>query len=179
MKKLLFIFAFITTTVFAQDAEMFNYINLYRKHNGKKEVKLSETLTTISVEQNKKIISEDSLSHSHKASEIAVMGENLPSTMAIKTEFYLFVESLGLKYVDPKTDEEAITSTKLYCLFLFDKSPKHKDILLGDYTNIGFDIVINNIKFKPNEMVVNGQVVKFNKIKSHYMVDFYCVANFN
>jgi len=179
MKNLLLIFVLVTTSVFGQDVEMFNFINLYRKQNGKKELKLSESLSTISVEQNKKIVADDTLSHSHKTSEIAVMGKNLPSTMETKTNFFMFVESLGITYKEPRTDEEAVKYTKLYCLFLFNESPKHKDILLGDYTNIGFDLIIENVKFKSNEVVVNGQVVKFNKIKSHYTVDFYFVTNFN
>ena len=165
--------------IFGQDTEMFNFINLYRKHNGKKELKLSTDLSKISVEQNNKIITEDSLSHSHKTSEIAVMGKNLPSTVESKLDFYLFIESLGIKYVEPKTEEEAIKNAKLYCLFLFDKSPKHKNILLGDYTNVGFDIVIKDVIYKSNKIVVNGVETEFKKIKSHYLVKFYCVANFN
>ena len=180
MKTTLTIFyLFISFLTFAQDKEMLEYVNLYRKTNKKTELKLSNSLTNISVEQNKKIIIDDSLSHSHKSSEIVVMGKNLPSTVETKMEFYIFVESMGIKYMEPKTDAEAIKYTKLYCLFLFDKSPNHKNILLGDYTNVGLDIVIENVKYKSNEVVVNGQVVKFNKIKSHYTVDFYCVVNFN
>ena len=180
MKKLLIFIALLSNTLFAQDTEMFNYINIYRKHCGKKPFVISKDLTKTAIEQNKIIITEDSLSHSHKASEIAVMGEHLPSTVDTKLDFIVFVESfMGMTYEEPKTEDNVVKYVKLYCLYLFDKSPKHKSILLGDFTNIGFDIVINNIKFKSNEVVVNGQVVKFKNIKSHYLVDFYCVADFN
>lgn len=180
MKKLLIFIALLSNTLFAQDIEMFNYINIYRKHYGKKSLVISKDLTNISIEQNKIIITEDSLSHSHKASEIAVMGEHLPSTNQITLEFSNFVESvMGMKYEEPKTEENVIKYVKLYSLFLFNKSPKHKSILLGDYVNVGFDIIMNNIKFKSNEFILNGQVVKFKNVKSHYLVDFYCVADFN
>lgn len=180
MKKLVIFIALLSNTLFAQDTEMFNYINIYRKKCGEKSLVISKDLTKIAIEQNKIIITEDSLSHSHKASEIAVMGKHLPSTVDTKLDFIVFVESfMDMTYEEPKTEDNAVKYVKLYCIYLFDKSPKHKSILLGDYTNIGFDIVINNVKFKSNEFVVNGQVVKFKNIKSHYLVDFYCVADFN
>jgi hypothetical protein len=180
MKKLLIFIVILSNTLFAQDIEMFNYINIYRKHFGKKSLVISKDLTNISIEQNKIIITEDSLSHSHIASEIAVIGEHLPSTNQITLEFSNFVESvMGMKYEEPKTEENVIKYVKLYSLYLFDKSPNHKSILLGNHTNIGFDIVIDNVKQKSNEVVLNGKVVKFKNIKSNYLVDFYCVADFN
>lgn len=180
MKTILVIFYILSVTrLFGQDIEMLDYINHYRKHNGKTELKLSKELSSISVEQNKKIMTEDSLSHSHKSSEIVTMGKNLPSTDESKNAFMSFVKSIGLKYVEPTTNDEAIKYFKLYCLFLFDKSPKHKEILLGNYANVGLDFVVNNISYKSNEIVVNGKTVKFNKIKSHYIGKFYCVVNFN
>ena len=148
MKKLLLIFVLISSSVFGQDNEMLDFINLYRKHNGKKELKLSESLTSISFEQNKKIISEDSLSHSHKSSEIAVMGKNLPSTMETKTDFFMFVESLGITYKEPKNDEEAVKYTKLYCLFFV-----HTFLTFTNLIVTIFNLIINKkmnflIKFK-------------------------------
>ncbi len=180
MKKLLIIIGLLSNSLFAQDIEMLKYISIYRKHFNKKSLVFSKDLSKISIEQTQKIIADDSLSHSHKASEIAVMGKNLPSTADSKLNFMIFVEKImGIKYEEPKTDEDAIKHVKLYCLYLFDKSPEHKNILLGDYTNVGFEIITNNIKYKSNEFIVNGQVVKFKNIKSHYVVEFYFVANFN
>ncbi len=171
---------FITQSVFCQDIEMLGFINKYRKQSGKKELSLSKDLTVISVEQTKKIIKDDSLSHSHKTSEIATMGKNLPSTVDSKLDFCVFVESvMGIKYEEPKTDEDVIKIVKLYCLYMFDKSPKHKSILLGDYKNVGFEIITNNIKYKSNDVTINGKVVTFKNIKNHYLVDFYCVVNFD
>lgn len=171
-------FLLIVANLFAQDAEMVNYVNLYRKHFKKSELKLSDKLTEIALEQNRIIISNDSLSHSRKASEIATMGKNLPATDESKKEFSNFLKVLGVKYVEPKTNEEATKYIKLYCLFLFDKSPMHKSILLGDYEKFGLDIVINSVTYKSNETVLNGKVIKLNKIKSHYYAKFYCVIDF-
>jgi len=180
MKKLIIFIVLISNTLFGQDTEMFNYINIYRKHFGKKCLVISKDLTKIAIEQNKIIISDDSLSHSHKASEIAVMGESLPSSLNINLDFVIFVKSvMGITYEEPKTEDDVIKYVKLYSLYLFDKSPNHKKILLGDYTNIGFDIIIDNIKYKSNKVVVNGKTFEFKNIKSHYLVDFYCVADFN
>jgi hypothetical protein len=180
MKKLLIFIVLLSNTLFAQDIEMFNYINIYRKHFGKKSLVISKDLTNISIEQNKIIITEDSLSHSHIASEIAVMGEHLPSTNQTTLGFSIFVKSvMGIIYEEPKTEDDVVKYVKLYSLYLFDKSPNHKKILLGDYTNIGFDIIIDNIKYKSNKVVVNGKTFEFKNIKSHYLVDFYCVADFN
>lgn len=178
MKKITILFLFLSSLLIAQDAEMVKYVNIYRKHFKKNKLTLSDKLTKIAVDQNKIIIKTDSLSHSHKASEIATMGYNLPATIESKMDFFTFVKSLGVKYVEPKTEEEAITSFKLYCLFLFDNSPMHKSILLGDYKEFGLDIVINNIKYVSTEFIVNGQVISFNKIKNHFDGNFYCVIDF-
>jgi hypothetical protein len=181
MKVLLYIICFLSlSNVFGQDTEMLGYINQYRKQLGKTSLVLSSDLTKISVEQTNKIITDDSLSHSHKTSEIATLGEHLPSTVDSKLEFFVFVESvMGMEYEEPKTETEVVKYVKLYCLYMFDKSPKHKKILLGDYKNVGFETVIKNITFKSNEVVINGKTVTFKNIKSHYLVDFYCVINFD
>jgi hypothetical protein len=172
------IFLLFVTNLSAQDTEMVTYVNLYRKHFKKSELKLSDKLTEIAIEQNKIIMSNDSLSHSHKASEIATMGKNLPFTYESKQQFISFLKVLGIKYIEPKTNEEAKKYIKLYCLFLFDKSRKHKSILLGDYNKFGLDIVINSVSYKSTEMVVNGKIIKFDKIKNHYTAKFYCVVDF-
>lgn len=178
MKALIILILLSFNLVLAQDAEMVKFINLYRVKHGKNKLTVSEKLTKISVEQNEVIIADDSLSHSHKSDEIVVMGKNLPATDKVKSKFILFVKSLGLKYVEPKTEYEVITNVKLYCIYLFENSPEHKKILLGEHTNIGLDIVIRDIKFKSNEMILNGQSVSFKNIKSHYNVKFYCTVNF-
>lgn len=178
MKKIAILFLFLTSTIIAQDDEMINYVNLYRKHFKKNKLTLSDNLTKIAIEQNKIIISDDSLSHSHKASEIATMGENLPFTDETKQQFISFLKVLGIKYIEPKTNEEAKKYFKLYCLYLFDKSPKHKSILLGEYDKFGLDIVINSISYVSTETVINGKVIKLNKIKNHYHAEFFCIIDF-
>ena len=178
MKALIILILLPFNLVLAQDSAMVEFINLYRIKHGKNKLTVSEKLTKISVEQNEVIIADDSLSHSHKSSEIVVMGKHLPATEKSKAMFIAFVKSLGLEYIEPKTEAEVITNTKLYCIYLFDNSPEHKKILLDKHKNIGLNIVIRDINFKSNEMVLDGQVVKFKNIKSYYNVKFYCTVNF-
>lgn len=167
--KILFLLI-LSTSLFAQDAEMLEYLNQYRIFNGKDTLIWSNNLSKISAEQTKKIIKQDSLSHSHKETEIAVMGNSLP----IQSErFNSFLKNqFKIDHVD---SSESIKCCKLYIIYLFDSSAKHKQILLGDYKYIGFDLVIKDIEFKRETIKLGGKTISF---KPTCKVDFYSVMDF-
>ena len=180
MKNLIIaIFITISTSIFAQDTEMLGFINQYRSFNGKSVLVWSCDLAKVSKAQTAVIIKQDSLSHSHVTTEIATMGTSLPSTSDEKTKFTLFLKSVfGIEYTEPKNDTDVVKYVKLYAIYMFDQSPKHKAILLGNYKSIGFDVVTNNIKFKSNVIKIGDKSVEYKNFVSHYEVKFCVVMNF-
>jgi hypothetical protein len=159
----------LSTSLFAQDAEMLGYLNQYRISNGKDTFIWSNNLSKISTDQNQTIIKQDSLSHSHKETEIAVMGKSLPIH---SDRFICFLKNqFKIDHVD---SSKLIKCCKLYIIYLFDSSTKHKQILLGDYKYIGFDVVIKDIEFKQETISLGGKTISF---KPTCKVDFYSVMN--
>jgi hypothetical protein len=113
------------------------------------------------------------------APEIATMGTTLPATQDSKDKFAEFLKStFNIDYVDPKNDSDVIKMVKLYVIYMFDKSPKHKAILLGEYKYVGFDLVIKDIKHKPNTLTINGKTIVFKNFSDYYKVMFYSVFDF-
>jgi len=177
MKKIIIIiFLSTSTNLFAQDVDMVDFVNRYRIANGKDVLNTSKELTKIAIAQTKVNVNQDSLTHSHLINEIATMGHSLPTTAVSKDNFTKFlINTFKIKYVEPKTEFEVVKYTKLYAMYLFDKSPVHKKILLGDYNTIGLDIVIKDIKHKTNVIIIGGKIFEYNKMINHYEVKFYSV----
>jgi uncharacterized protein YkwD len=180
MKRLLtFTLLILSLTALAQDIELMNNINTYRAYNNKPVLSWSKDAADIAKGQTSVIISQDSLSHSHLAPEIATMGTTLPATQDSKDKFAEFLKStFNIDYVDPKNDSDVIKMVKLYVIYMFDKSPKHKAILLGEYKYVGFDLVIKDIKHKPNTLTINGKTIVFKNFSDYYKVMFYSVFDF-
>jgi uncharacterized protein YkwD len=169
MKKLLtFTLLILTISASAQDVELMSYINKYRIHYNKPILSWSKNMADIAKDQTSVIISQDSLSHSHSAPEIA--NKDMFSEF-LKTTF-------NIDYVEPKNDIDVNKMVKLYIIYMFDKSPKHKAILLGDYKYIGFGLVIKDIKYKPNTVTIGGKTITLKKFTEHYEVKFYSVFDF-
>jgi uncharacterized protein YkwD len=177
----------ISTFTFGQDTEMLGFINQYRTSHGKGIVKVSSKLTDIAVTCNKANIDKDTLVHTRIANtaatgEIITKGKHLPATPADKVVFTKFIKSFfGLTYVEPTTEAEVVTYTKLYILYMYDQSSGHKAILLGNFTNVGFDTMIKDIKphAKPNPIVVGGKVYEHKNVLNYYHVTFYSTIDFN
>ena len=180
MKRLFtFIFLILSLAASAQDIELMSYVNAYRIHYNKPILSWSKNMTDIAKDQTQVIILQDSLSHSHLAPEIATMGTTLPATQANKDMFAEFLKTtFNIDYVEPKNDSDVNKMVKLYIIYMFDKSPKHKAILLGNYKYIGFDLVIRDIKYKPNTITIGGKTIILKKFTEYYEVKFYSVFDF-
>lgn len=174
------IFLTATINVFAQNTEMINYINQYRVANGKKTLLISKKLTEIAENQNSINIKQDSINHSHIVSEVATMGHSLPTTNIEKDKFVRFLKNnFNITYLEPKTNEDVVKYVKLYIIFLFDSSTKHKSILLGNYKSIGVSIDIKDIEHKTNTIKIGSKTFVFENMISHYKVNFYTTIDFN
>lgn len=186
MKKIILIFSLISfITVSAQDVEMLNLINKYRLSHNKKSLKLYDGLSDVAVKQNNLIMIKDSLFHSDllktiATGEIIVSGESLPATHNDVKKFNDFLFKIfKIKLSDPTNETEVITHVKLYIIYMYDQSPKHKSILLDDYVNVGFNTIIKDIKYMSNKVTILGKSVEYKNIVSHYKVKFYNVITFN
>lgn len=180
MKRLLLII-FTTLSLFSygQDYEMLNLINIYRVKNGCGALIRSIELENIAKNQNNINILSDSVSHSHKTSEIALKGNSLPSTKHNKDKFIIFLcKYFDLEYIEPKTEKEVSTLTKLYSIYLFSTSKSHNNILLSKYNYIGFDFFTKNIEYKKNLIKIGNKEYKFNKFISYHKINYYVVIDF-
>ena len=179
MKKILVIILFMFGKLYAQDAMFIGLVNAYRDSYNKEPLLWCENLSEISKNQNKRIILENRLFHSRLTSEIATMGTSLPFTDEEIEKFSKFLKKrFNLEYKEPLNEYDAIMCAKFYAIYLFDGSPSHKNILLGDYKKFGFDIVIKDIEFKPNYMVINDEKIYFKNSNSFFKLKFYFVVNF-
>ena len=171
-------FSVLSSLSFAQDIEFMHYLNVYRKHHEKKTFTWSPSLGKIASDQNFKNELQDSLSHSHLSSEIATMGTCLPACKSTKDDFIAFLKSeFGLEYKEPKTNNEVARLVKIYVIYMFDKSPKHKKILLGNYENIGYHFIIKDINYVSNTVTIGGETIELKKFMSYYEVKFFFVVN--
>jgi uncharacterized protein YkwD len=179
--KRLFTFALLILSLAAsaQDIELMSNINAYRIHYNKPTLSWSKDVADIAVEQTNFIILQDSLSHSHLAPEIATMGTTLPATQTDKDNFAKFLKStFNIDYVEHNNDSDVNKMVKLYIIYMFDKSPKHKAILLGDYKYVGFGLVVKDIKHKPNTVTIGGKTIILKRFADYYEVKFYSVFDF-
>ena len=188
MKNLIAVILILVSSVtFGQDTAMLGFINQYRTAHGKGVVKVSTKLTDIAITCNKANIDKDTLVHTKivntsATGEIINKGKRLPASPAEKAEFGKFIKSFfGLAYVEPTTEAEVITYAKLYILYMYDQSSGHKAILLGNFTNVGFDTMIKDIKqhAKPNSIVIAGKVYEHKNVLNYYHVTFYSTIDFN
>lgn len=174
MKKILIIILCLFGKLYAQDAMFIGLVNAYRDSYNKEPLLWCENLSEISKNQNKRIILENRLFHSGLTSEISTMGTSLPFTDEEIEKFSKFLKKrFNLEYRKPLTEYDANMYAKFYAIYLFDASPLHKNILLGDYKKFGFDIAIKDIEFKPNYSVLNDK-----KNNSYLKLKFYFVLNF-
>jgi hypothetical protein len=186
MKKIILIFSLISfINAYAQDIEMLELINKYRVLHNKKPLKVYDKLNNVAIKQNNLIMVKDSLFHSDllktiAKGEIIVSGKSLPVTHNDIKKFNDFLFKIfKIKLSDPINETEVITRVKLYIIYMYDQSPKHKSILLDDYVNIGFDTIIKDIKYTPNTVTILGKTVEYKNMVSHYKVNFYNVTTFN
>jgi len=179
MKKVFFIFSLLSTmTSYSQDFEMLNFINIYRINNGCESLIYSEHLEKIAKNQNSVNILTDSVSHSHKASEISLKGCSLPVTKDKQQNFNNFLQKFfKIEYIEPKKESEVLTFIKLYSIYLFSTSKSHNKILLGEYKYIGFDVYIKNIKFVKNKITLGNKTYTIDKLINYYKTDFYVVID--
>jgi hypothetical protein len=179
MKKILIISLFIFGELYAQDAMFIGLVNAYRDSYNKEPLLWCENLSEISKNQNKRIILENRLFHSGLKSEIVTMGTSLPFIDEDIQKFSKFLKKrFNLEYREPLTEYDANVYTKIYAIYLFDCSPIHKSILLGDYKKFGFDIVIKDIEFKPNYIVINNEKINLKNRYSYFKLKFYFIINF-
>jgi uncharacterized protein YkwD len=146
----------LTSVSVGQNSSLMRYINEYRVVNGKTSVTITDELSEISLSQAKKIVSDDSLSHSGGDKNFDIEYGNPESS-------YFDVEKFAT----------------LYVVFLFSKSPKHNAIMLsGDVTTGGTAMYISdNVEYKSNKRVIGGKTYEFSKIVSHVEVNFVGVLN--
>lgn len=164
---------------FGQDKEMMGFINKYREYHGKSSLMFNNNLYSSSNKQVNVIVNQDYVSHSDSANEIAFLGKSLPATSDSKVKFTSFLSKIfGITYEDPKDTNEVKKLTKLYVIFMFDQSPKHKIVLLDDYKEIGFKTTINNITYKSNVVTMRGRTYKYKNLITHYAVNFCSVMTF-
>lgn len=188
MKNLLtLIFISISTLLFGQDSEMLGFINQYRMAHGKTIVSVKDKLTDISINCNNLNATNDTLIHTKISNtivdgEIITKGDALPASVDAKINFGLFLKDIfKIEYVEPKTNVEVITYTKLYIIYMYNQSKAHKAILLGEYSNVGFNTIIKDIKKhnKPKPIVVSGKTYTHKNYLEYYEVKFYSAVDFN
>jgi hypothetical protein len=172
------ILSLLSLNLYSQDIEFMHYLNVYRKNNEKETFKWSHAMGKISSDQNKINESQDSLSHSGKASEISFMGNSLPSCKETKADFVKFMKDvLKVTYVEPKTNSEVARLVKIYVIYKFHNSPAHKKILLGNYKFVGFDFIIKDINYISNKITIGDKTVELGKFESYYEVKYFFVVN--
>lgn len=185
MKKLILITTFIILNLFleAQNGKLFNYLNQYRSANGKESVEWSEKLNKISENQTQLMYENDSVFHSGKnVYECILKGINLTPTFSDKSDFALFLKkNFGIEYKDPAESENTNNVEEYllyYTIYLWDKEPLHKSIMLADNVKDGsINIFIKSIKYKSNKVFINGRVMEHKKIISHYDCIWYSTLN--
>jgi len=184
MKKItILIFLLASVSVFSQDTEMLGYINQYRASYGKKPLIICGELNSIAKKQVKIIETQDSLSHSKMGGivngEICDMGTSLPITQKEEKDFIDFLKTkLNISYSEPTSNVEAEKYVKLYIIYLFNTSPEHKKILLGEWKKVGFTYIIKDMKYVSNYINVLGKKYPIKNMANHYTVKFYCVVDF-
>lgn len=187
MKNLLIIIATILTfTTQAQDIEMFGFINQYRAAHGKKALVISDKLTSIATACNENNSSNDTLIHTKltktvSTGEICTMSKSLPITRETKEIFIKFIKAnFNLVYVEPTTNEEVIKYAKLLSIYNFDQSPAHKKLLLSDVTNLGFNVICQNIKKgAPATRTIAGKTYTFKNLTESFKFDCFVTIDFN
>jgi len=180
MKIFIITFSCLLTILgYGQDYEMLTYINEYRLKNKLSELKYNNNLGNVAIEQNRVNVLKDSVFHSHKYSEIALMGNSLPATEKEKQDFIMFLKTFfDYEYIEPYSKSDVCRMVKLYSIYLFHNSQSHKRILLGNYTNIGLDISLKNINLKKNVVNIGDKTYTLKNTITHHKVDFFVVVNF-
>lgn len=153
--------------------------------NSKTPLKESSELNTISYNQTLAQIKADSLYHSKiNIYECSATGTSLTPTFEDKTNFSAFIlKYFNLVYKDPaitKNEKDILDYTTLYVIYLWDKSPEHKKILLKDnVTHFGISTMVKNITYKSNQITLNGVVFQSRTFINHYDLSFYSTLEIN
>lgn len=174
LSLLLFFLPFISI---GQDIEYMHYLNVYRKNHNEKKLTWSKNLWLLA--NNENILNEhnDSITSSIK-NKVSVIGYSLPTCNDVQTSFVKFLkDEFKITYAEPKTNHEVAKMVKLYSIFLFSQRPEENKILLGNYTEIGFDFIIKDITYVNNTVIVDGKEIKLDKFIPYYEVKFYFVLN--
>lgn len=183
-KQLITLFLLLSFTfVKSQDSQLFNDLNTYRIVNGKDPLKWSDKLNKISVKQAETICKKDSLFHSRTDSyECIAKGNSLAGTKEEKKNFTIFLKKyFKNEYKDPaetKNQNDVYKYILLYIVYLWDKDPAHREILLTDDVEIGsVCVILNEMKLKLNKITINGQTTEFKNFINYYEIKFYVVFN--
>ena len=170
---LISLFIFLSFCLQGQTANFINVVNIYRAKNGLASLAVSENLNKIANGQTALITTTDKVCHSNWGYEILNSGKNLPGFGNSLIEFKKFlIDVWGIEWKCPKNESEVATLLDYYVIFLFHQySPKHKDILLGDFTKCGFRVVHRNLQINPLDP-------DFKSIQCDCNLEFVCVITF-
>ena len=183
MKKLILILFLITNLSWAQDGELFIYLNQYRNANNRESVKWSYKLDKISESQITKMYNADSVFHSNQnVYECVLKGISVTPTISDKSDFALFLKkNFNLEYKDPantKNDNAVEKYILYYTIYMWDKEPTHRAIMLMDKVKEGsISLFIKSIKFKSNKVFINGKVIEHKRIIDHYDCEWFATLN--
>jgi len=183
--RLLLLFLLITTTTFAQDTLLFEYVNKYRVANGVKSLKFDSHLHNISKLNTYNMGLNDSLMHSGTDTyECATRQFSLAPTQADLNSFNKFLKDYyNDSYSEPigGTDNPIIIDyILLYVIYSWHSSPAHRDVMLSNDVSIGScNISLGPITYKANYKTIGGQKVFFKKFIAHFKIDAVATLNLN
>jgi hypothetical protein len=183
MKRVISVLMVLLTTLsFAQDKELFDFVNIYRVKNGVNKLSWSDELCEISKSQNKIITESDSLSHSHTHTyEVCVGGPNsaTPITNKELISFNNFLSNYYKLQFSPENVGDSLNVfIKLHFVYKWSISPSHNKIILLPGLEYGsVDSFIGDLKLVDNKLKIGGQVIKSNKIIPNYKGKTYATFN--
>lgn len=179
MKKFLIVLVLLLPHLLkGQDIEMFNLINQYRAFNNKNILSWSDSLFHISREQSLKIINDKAISHSNKSNEIAFLSSSIPLTSDSGNLKQFLKDIYHIDNEDSIIKENLTLYSKLYIIYSFNNSPKHKEILLGDYKYFSFHVEQNFLEKVTSIIELNGIQFQLRNRKDHYNGVFCSVIDF-
>jgi len=179
--KILMSLLLISPQSFAQDKELFDFVNDYRIANGVKAVEWDEGLYEISKANTAEMVTNDSLMHSGTNTfECAVRDFTLTPTETSRVSF----ESFLSKYFDldypkpPCAEEDVIKFILLYVVYAWHSSPDHRKVMLADDVDGGStSINIGDISLKKNYKTIGGKIVFLKKFITQYEVNHFATLN--
>ncbi len=183
MKKLIVILLLTVNLIQAQNASLFIYINQYRVANGKSQIEWSTKLNKISETQTDKMNEYDSVFHSKQnVYECVLKGITLTPTPEDKEEFTKFLSKyFHISYDDPAVTKNSDIAEKYlpyYTIYMWDKDPAHKDIMLTDNVKEGScNMIVKSLTYKSNKVLIGTVLLEYKKIISHYDAIWFVTLN--